>query len=114
MREELILQSEKRLEIEKDSLEAWLTAHSNPVSLERIDKKDVPALQILQVNQSNHSIIRERLEDVNAALARISDGTFAICQECKNEIPEERILIMPFVNRCLICQKKVEEAKKYK
>lgn len=36
-----------------------------------------------------------RLQEVNNALARIEDGTYGICEECKNEIPIERLKANP-------------------
>jgi len=36
-----------------------------------------------------------RLKEVNNALARIEDGTYGICEECKKEIPIERLKANP-------------------
>jgi len=36
-----------------------------------------------------------RLKEINNALARIEDGTYGICEECKKEIPIERLKANP-------------------
>ena len=41
-----------------------------------------------------------------SALQRISHEDFGLCIRCKNEIPIQRILLMPQSNRCVHCASK--------
>ena len=43
------------------------------------------------------------LEDVDAALARIADGTYGRCEDCGQPIAHERLLAQPAARRCIGC-----------
>lgn len=44
------------------------------------------------------------LRSIDAALQRISAGTYGICIDCGQEIPEERLNAEPTAARCIRCQ----------
>jgi len=50
----------------------------------------------------------EILADVQAALKRIEEGTFGICESCEKPIPERRLAVRPFARFCVACQRAVE------
>jgi sigma-B regulation protein RsbU (phosphoserine phosphatase) len=47
--------------------------------------------------------IRHLLEEVDAALARMDDATYGICQVCRDPVEAERIFADPLVCVCLGC-----------
>jgi DnaK suppressor protein len=51
-------------------------------------------------------VIRERqaLQEIEAALARIRDGSYGICIDCGGEIGRARLKADPRAERCLACQ----------
>jgi RNA polymerase-binding protein DksA len=51
--------------------------------------------------------IRE-LRDIEAARARIGDGSFGSCIDCAAEIGFERLVAYPTAKRCLACQRQRE------
>lgn len=51
---------------------------------------------------------RELLHKVNFALQRIDEGSFGLCNECKNPISVARLKAIPYVQTCLKCQEKLE------
>lgn len=51
---------------------------------------------------------RETLIKIDAALRKLEDNTYGICEECGDEISEERLKIMPFAIYCRDCQEKKE------
>ena len=55
-------------------------------------------------------VIREsrELQDIEAALARITDGSYGICTDCGEEIGPARLKAYPAAERCLPCQEKNE------
>jgi len=55
-------------------------------------------------------VIREsqELQDVEAALARIGDGSYGNCVDCGDEIALARLKANPASLRCLPCQEKHE------
>jgi DnaK suppressor protein len=52
--------------------------------------------------------IRERLEQVEHALARLDEGTYGSCERCGNPIPTARLEAFPSVTLCVAC-KQIEE-----
>ena len=47
--------------------------------------------------------LEKQLQQVNGALERIEKNQYGICENCKKEIPEERLLAMPESNHCAKC-----------
>jgi DnaK suppressor protein len=50
----------------------------------------------------------ELLREVNDALDRIERGTFGRCEECGQEIPAERLNIVPYARYCVRCARKLQ------
>jgi RNA polymerase-binding protein DksA len=48
--------------------------------------------------------LREAVADIDAALARLANGTYGTCVDCGTEIPAERLEVRPQATRCLGCQ----------
>jgi RNA polymerase-binding protein DksA len=48
------------------------------------------------------------LAEINAALARIDNGTYGVCQRCGNPIVEERLEALPWATLCIECKRKQE------
>ncbi len=52
----------------------------------------------------------QELQDIEAALARIGDGSYGSCSDCGGEIGLARLKVNPAARRCLPCQEKYEHA----
>jgi DnaK suppressor protein len=57
---------------------------------------------------------RKLIGKIKEALARIDDGTFGICEECGEDISEERLKARPMATLCIDCKTKAEEEEKQK
>jgi RNA polymerase-binding transcription factor DksA len=51
------------------------------------------------------------LDDIEAGLARLRAGTFGLCEECRGEVPLERLRAVPTARRCVACQNLQEKAR---
>ncbi|MEV4822608.1 TraR/DksA C4-type zinc finger protein [Micromonospora sp. NPDC049274] len=49
---------------------------------------------------------RRNIEQITGALSRISDGTYGVCKKCHQNIPAERLEILPHAQFCVSCQAK--------
>lgn len=47
---------------------------------------------------------RAAVDEIDAALAKILDGTYGICEQCGNTIPRERLRAIPFAALCVSCK----------
>ena len=68
----------------------------------------------LETEHINNLRIRDRerrlLTKVEKALERVEKKTFGYCENCGNEIGEERLLIRPVTTYCIICKETLEAA----
>ncbi|HEY3131674.1 MAG TPA: TraR/DksA C4-type zinc finger protein [Acidobacteriota bacterium] len=53
---------------------------------------------------------RGQFVEIEAALQRIGEGTFAECVDCHNPLPSKRLEIVPWASRCTNCQETFERA----
>jgi DnaK suppressor protein len=52
---------------------------------------------------------REKLFEIDAALERIDEKTYGVCEECGKKISSNRLKIMPFARLCVPCQSGFEK-----
>ena len=52
------------------------------------------------------------LNRINAALERIDNNTFGICELCEKKITKARLKIVPYAEMCVPCQEKLEKKKR--
>lgn len=57
-------------------------------------------LQDLEVDQSIRGHVAAELEEVDAALQRVEDGTYGICELCGEPISDERLEVRPTTRFC--------------
>ena len=56
------------------------------------------------LEENSESVLRS----IDAALQRIEDGTFGICETCGQPISEERLEAIPYATQCIDCRRKGE------
>jgi len=90
-----------------EEVNANVNISSAPVHLADVASDAVDAnVQVLQTE-------RGILDDVNAALGRIADGTFGDCTECGEAILEERLKAIPYTAFCVRCARAAAESTAY-
>lgn len=52
----------------------------------------------------------QELNEIDAALARLADGSYGSCTDCGADIPEARLQANPLALRCVGCQTRAENA----
>lgn len=63
-------------------------------------------LESMEVDSSVAESEQLLAEKIRAALKRIENGTYGICQSCGEEIPAARLDAKPSVSLCVTCQEK--------
>ncbi len=103
----------KRLEKTRDQIlaEGDIPIEPNrrdPTAVGR-DDDEQPLNEMSQAIASSRNRARqESLAQIEAALRRLSEhpDDFGLCVECEEPIPERRLLLMPYVELCVECQRK--------
>lgn len=57
---------------------------------------------------------RKLIPKIRDALERLEKGTYGICEECGEEISEERLLARPVTTLCIKCKTRQEHEEKLK
>ncbi len=52
------------------------------------------------------------LDAIDAALQRIEAGVYGVCTDCGTEIPDARLHAAPETARCIVCQDRLEHARR--
>jgi len=52
---------------------------------------------------------REKVRNIDEALARLEEGEYGICEDCEEEIPLGRLKAMPFARLCVKCKADLEK-----
>ena len=61
----------------------------------------------LQGDLEEHEWVK--LKQVEAALKKVEDGEYGVCGQCKQEILETRLEIMPYTEFCIHCLSEIEK-----
>ena len=59
-----------------------------------------------EVLESLGNASEDELEMINHALKRIDSGEYFSCSVCGEDIPTERLELLPFSTRCVSCEEK--------
>ncbi|QPH56110.1 TraR/DksA C4-type zinc finger protein [Pontivivens ytuae] len=70
-------------------------------SVGRLSRMDALQGQAMAKAQAARRAARRR--GIEAAIARLKDGTFGWCEACGDEIPEARLRLNPTATRCVGC-----------
>lgn len=77
------------------------------------DEIDIIQGNILAHTQNQISMREQiKLKNIDAALLKLKEGNFGICEECEELIAEARLLINPTFNICIGCAEQAEMEEK--
>jgi DnaK suppressor protein len=96
-----LMKMEKILEEEKEQIERKLRLHQEHVEDEADDGGDhnkedkIGQLQNKAMEESLETTLEKKLEDIDAALERLEEGTYGICKYTEKPINKKRLLARP-------------------
>jgi DnaK suppressor protein len=80
-----------------------ITVERSADQLDEIQAASQRALAVCNLDREfNH------LRDAQAALRRIAEGSFGICQECDQDIHPKRLAAVPWAPYCMRCQESAD------
>jgi len=74
---------------------------------------DVDMEKVRQLTYTLGERERAKLNAIEAAIEKIKDGTYGLCEECGTEINKKRLKILPFARYCISCQSDLERQNKF-
>lgn len=104
---------EKQAELQEQI--AHLT-EAHPTPADPIELSEGPqdfeetAVDFLEMNQEQSILVNEQalLTLVRRALKRIEEGTYGLCVDCGQPIPEKRLEALPWAARCVKDEERLE------
>jgi len=80
-----------------------ITVERSADQLEEIQAASQRALAVSNLDREFH-----QLRNARAALRRIEQGSFGICQECDQDIHPKRLAAVPWAPYCIRCQEAID------
>lgn len=65
--------------------------------------EDAQELSQAELARARSGQTRAQLEETDAALARLADGSYGRCTSCGAAVPAERLLALPHTGSCTAC-----------
>jgi DnaK suppressor protein len=80
-----------------------IAIEQSPDQLDEIQRASERDLAICNIDRGSR-----QLRDARAALRRIQDGSFGVCEECEEEIQLKRLIAIPWASLCIYCQEALD------
>ncbi len=113
LRKNLIKRREEIVKEAKTEIARYLKGENKQLVETALDDGDWSIIDLSEdINFKRLETHRETLTKIDEALRKLNEGTYGICEDCGEEIPQERLEIMPFAILCKDCQEKKEEMEK--
>ncbi len=77
-----------------------------PLHLADLGTHDFEEEVTLSLLQNEEQLI----EEINAALARLEQGTFGTCEGCRRPIARDRLQALPYARYCTSCAQRLEKS----
>ena len=92
------------LEEDRDQLREQLAEFDDTSSDENFDENFADSGQVAAEQGEAQSLannLREQLDAVEQALAKLDEGTYGLCERCQQPIPDARLEAMPASRYCI-------------
>jgi DnaK suppressor protein len=103
---ERLLAEQRQVEQRIFRIEADLHDMESERDIEYTDHAQEEAVNDPMIAQDERS--RHLIEEIQAALARLDEGTYGACERCGEPINPARLEALPTARRCVPCQEEVE------
>ena len=113
LKRQLIQRREEIVREAKSEIAKYITGEANQLVETALDDGDWSVIDVsTDINLRRLETHRQRLLGIDAALMKLREGTYGVCEECGGEISAERLKVMPFAIFCVDCQEKKEQIEK--
>jgi RNA polymerase-binding transcription factor DksA len=109
LKHKLLAQRSALLRSAHDDLARWAEHPIGEIAGEVPDVGDESVAAL--VTDADHSMLQRHvavIRDIDTALSRIGDRTYAVCTDCGDDIGLDRLSEFPTAERCIGCQPRHE------
>ncbi|HMK49285.1 MAG TPA: TraR/DksA family transcriptional regulator [Thermodesulfovibrionales bacterium] len=103
---------EKRKEVLreiKNDTSRYIKGESKQLVDTALDDGDWSIVDLAEdINLQHLGAHREDLLKIDEAIRKLAEGTYGICEDCGDEISEQRLKILPYAICCIDCKEKRE------
>ena len=92
-------------QMEDDSLQDHSKTTSIPTDKEELGSDEADQELTFTLLGSDDDI----LDQIEAAIARVEDGSYDRCEKCGEQIPETRLDAIPYAAECVRCASRAEQ-----
>lgn len=113
LRRQLVLKREDLLKESKKEIKKQVSGENRQFVETVLDDGDLAVVDVSEdINLKQLTAHRQMLVKIDAALTKLREGTYGVCEECGCEIEEGRLRVLPFAICCRDCQETREELDK--
>lgn len=113
LRRQLVQKREEILRESKKEIKKQVSGENRQFVETVLDDGDLAVVDVSEdINLKQLTAHRQMLLKIDAALTKLREGTYGICEECGCEIEEGRLKVLPFAICCRDCQETREEMDK--
>lgn len=110
LRKFLLQKREEILKEAKAEISKYIKGENRQLVDTALDDGDWSLVDLSEdISLKQLSTHRETLLKIDTALRKITEGTYGICEDCGEEISEERLKVLPFAIYCRDCQERIEQ-----
>ncbi len=101
-----------KLHKQQEELSTVVTHTPIEVDTDGDETDSIQGNMLIELNNQLSTRNAAKLGQIHSALSKIEDGTYGICEECGEQIPEKRLLINPYFVTCVSCAEDREAEEK--
>jgi DnaK suppressor protein len=110
LRKTLLKKRAEILQEAKDEISKYIKGETRQLVDTALDDGDWSVVDLSEdISLRKLSVHRETLQKIDEALRKFNEGTYGICEDCGEEISDERLKILPFAIYCIDCQERREQ-----
>lgn len=109
LRRMLVRKREEIVKEAKAEIKKYISGENRQLVETVMDEGDLSVVDLSEdISLKKLSTHREVMIKIDTALRKLDEGSYGLCEDCGDEISEERLKIMPFAIYCRDCQEKKE------
>ncbi|MDA8078404.1 MAG: TraR/DksA C4-type zinc finger protein [Nitrospiraceae bacterium] len=110
IRKALLKKKEAIVKEAKQEIAKYISGENRQLVDTAIDEGDWAVVDISEdINLRRLDAHRKTMRDIDEVVRKIDEGTYGVCEECGEEISEQRLKVIPTASLCITCQENKEQ-----